>query len=123
MAQLRDTFLTGLETLFSIFEEAVKTGIYGIDDENEFTNDPTVPPHTCQVRCLFEQFREKDISLLRFSKLIQPNDIIGIVPCDDVTLEMKSTGGFFTFDEGTYTVVGFEQDPLSIIYTVLMRKN
>jgi hypothetical protein len=121
MAQLRDIFLSGLETILSVFEETVKTGIYGIDDENEFTSSSS---ETCSVRCVFNQFKEKDVSLLSFSDLIQPNDIIGLIPYEDMTLEMKSSGGYITFtDEGTYTIVGFEKDPMNVMYTVLMRKN
>lgn len=123
MAQLRDIFLSGLETILDVFEEAIKIGTYEIENENEFTNDIDSDA-SCKVRCIFEQFREKDISLLRFSDMIQPNDILALIPYEDMTLEMKSSGGYITFtDEGTYTVVGFEKDPMNVTYTVLLRKN
>lgn len=122
MAKLRKTFLKGLETIFSIFEEAVKNGVYSVDDENEFTKDE--PLLTCPVRCIFAKFEEKDISLLSFAKFIQPNDIIGLIPFEDVTIEMTSSGGFVTFStEGIFSVVAFEKDPLNVMYIVLLRQN
>lgn len=121
MAKLRHIFLSGLETIFKTFEEAVKNGIYYLEDENEFTS---TTPSSCSVRCIFEQFKEKDVSLLSFSDLIQPNDIFGIIPFTDMTLAMKSTGSYITFTtEGTYAVVGYDKDPLNVMFTVLLRKN
>lgn len=125
MAQLRGTFLKGLETIFSVFEEAVKDGVYRVDDDNEF-NDSAVDV-TCPVRCIFGTFEEKDVALLSFSELIQPNDILGLIPFEDLadsTLKMTSSGGYITFStEGVFTVVAFEKDPLDVLYTVLLRQN
>lgn len=123
MAELRDTFKEGLEVIFSTFEEAVHNGTYTLGSSNEFDSD--LEPSTDEnVRCIFDTFREKDVSLLSFSDLIQPNDIIGIIPYDDMTLKM-SNEGYFEFDdeEGIYTVVGHERDPLKVTYTALLRKN
>lgn len=123
MAELRDTFKAALEVVFSTFEEAVHNSTYTLGSSNEF-DSALVPPTDPNVRCMFATYREKDVSLLSFSDLIQPNDIIGIIPFDDMTLEM-SNEGYFEFDdeEGIYTVVGHERDPLKVTYTALLRKN
>lgn len=121
MAKLRGTFLKGLETIFSVFEEAVKTGTYSVDDDNEF-NDTVITPDS--IRCIFATFEEKDISLLSFADAIQPNDILGLIPFSDVTLEMTTSGGYIIFPtEGTYSVVGWDKDPLNVMYIVLLRQN
>lgn len=121
MAKLRNIFLSGLEVILQVFEETVKTGSYNIDSDNEFS---TTTSAADSVRCIFGQFEQKDISLLSFSDLIQPMDIVGLIPYDDLTLDMTSSGGYITFsEEGTFTVVAFEKDPLNVMYTVLLRKN
>jgi hypothetical protein len=122
VAELRETFKSGLEVIFDTFEEAVHSGTYTLGSSNDF-NEVAEPP-TCPVRCVFINFREKDVSLLSFSDLIQPNDILGLIPYDDVTLEVSNEGYFsFTDQSGFYSVVGHEVDPLKVTYTVLMRKN
>lgn len=126
MAKLRHLFLRQVEQLFNIFEEAVRSGVYHQGNENNFTVEPSEgePSVTsCVIRCIFEQLREKDVSLLAFSPLIQPNDIFGLIPCGDVTVPMNSSGGYVVFSEGTYYVVGYQKDPMDIIYNVLLRKN
>lgn len=120
MAQLKGIFENGLETIFKVFEEAVKSGTYGIYDDNEFSDEE---PETCSIRFIPIQYKQKDIASLSFSDLIQPNDIIGIIPFSDVTIQMTSSGGYVTFADGTFFVVGQEKDPLDIMYTVLLRKN
>ena len=123
MAELKNTFKEGLEIILSTFEEAVHNGTYTLGSSNEFDSDVT-PSTDENVRCIFTIFREKDVSLLSFSDLIQPNDIIGIIPYDDLTLKISNEGYFeFEDEEGVYTVVGHERDPLNITYTVLLRKN
>jgi hypothetical protein len=122
VAELRDTFKSGLEVIFDTYEEAVHEGTYTLGSSNEF--DANLVPETDRIRCIFGTFRAKDVSLLSFSELIQPNDIIGIIPHDDLSLDMN-TEGYVEFDDekGIYTVVGYERDPLKVTYTVLLRKN
>ncbi len=119
MAELRSTFLEGLEIAFDIFEEAVSSCVYTLPNENEFDDSD---PQTNTIRCLFTQLKDKDVALLSFSELIQQSDLIGLVPYDDLTLPM-SNKAYCVFDEGTYTVVQFESDPMKVVYIVLFRKN
>lgn len=122
MAELRETFKAGLEVIFETFEEAVHEGTYILGSSNDF-NEVAEPP-TCPIRCIFINFKEKDVALLSFSDLIQPNDILGLFPYDDFTLDVNTEGYFsFTDESGFYSVVGHEIDPMKVTYTILMRKN
>ena len=123
MAKLRNIFLKGIETIFNIFNEAVKTGTYNVDDDDGFDDVTTA---TDNIRCIFERFTADDVQKLTFSKLIQPQDIKGLMPFVDLVNCEMTTQGYFIFGEGDdakkYMVVGYELDPMSVIYTLLLRK-
>ena len=119
MASIKSIFVKGVNTIFNVFNEAVNTGTYTLSSDNGFD----VPvPLTCSVRCIFESFTEKDVGSLSFSDLIQPRDIKGIIPFEDVTVELTVNGGTISFDTAVYTVEGFETDPMNVIYILLLRK-
>lgn len=118
MAALKSIFVKGVNTIFSTFSEAIKSGTYNIDTNNGFDD---VSTKNCNIRCIFEKFTEKDVELLTFSTLIQPTDIKGLVPAEDVLLDI-GTKGYCIFDGETYTVEGQELDPMSVIYTLLLRR-
>ncbi len=121
MASLRKIFLKGVERLFNVFNEAVKTGTYTLDFDNGFDD---ITSQTDEVRCIFEKFTEKDVELLTFSKLIQPTDIKGLMPAVDiVNVSEVNSQGNIVFTNDKYEVVAFDLDPLSVIYTLLLRKN
>lgn len=121
MASLRNIFLSGVETIFSIFNEAVKSGTYSVITDNGFDATST---KVDTIRCIFEKFTEKDVELLPFSKLIQPEDIKGLMPFVDlVNVPEMTTQGFCIFDGERYEVVAKDLDPLSVIFTLLLRKN
>ena len=119
MASLRGTFLKGVETIFKVFKDAVNLGSYKLDTDNGFDTPSTA---TDPIRCIFERSFEKDVELLTFYKLIQPKDIIGLIPSVDITLEMN-TQGYCVFGSDTYKVVGHDTDPMNVLFTVLLRKN
>lgn len=119
MAKLRNIFLKGVETLFKTFEESVKTGTYNLDTDNGF-DDPTTASD--EVRCIFEKFTAKDVELLTFSKLIQPQDIKGLLPFVDLVKCKMNTQGYVLFGTDKYTVEGHDLDPMDVIYTLLLRK-
>lgn len=122
MASIRNIFLKGVETIFKVFIEAVKTGTYKITTDNGFDVSSVASD---DVRCIFEKFTEKDVELLTFYKLIQPQDIKGLLPYVDLikNKDKMGTQGFCTFDGDRYEVVAFDLDPMSVIYTILLRKN
>lgn len=117
MANLRSIFIKGVNTAFSVFSEAVKVGTYVlvVDDGFDAAVETPIP-----VRCIFEKF-EKDDNL-SFSDLIQPTDIKGLIPEEDITLAMN-TKSHCIFDGVTYSVEGYELDPMSVLYTLLLRHN
>lgn len=119
MANLKNIFIKGVNTLFNVFDEAVKTGTYTLVVDNGFD---AIEETSIEVRCIFEKFTEKDVELLTFSKLIQPTDIKGLIPAEDITLEMN-VKSHCTFDGVDYTVEGQELDPMGVIYTLLLRDN
>ncbi len=120
---LRDIFLKGVETIFNVMNDAVKTGSYNVDTDDGFDDATTTTD--LGVRCIFENYEAKDVELLTFSKLIQPQDIIALMPAVDlVNCEMNTQGYFiFDFDGKRYTVEGHDLDPMNVIYTLLLRKN
>ena len=123
MAKLRNIFLKGVETLFKTFEEAVKLGTYNLDTDDGFNTSTTASD---DIRCIFEKFTAKDVELLTFSKLIQPQDIKGLLPSVDLVNCEMNTQGYVLFGEGEaiekYTVEGHDLDPMDVIYTLLLRK-
>lgn len=123
MASIRDAFLKGVETIFSVFNEAVKSGSYNVDTDDGFETATTA---TDTIRCIFETFSEEDVASLSFSKLIQPNDIKGLMPAVDLVNCEMTTQGYCIFgitpDDQKYSVEGFEVDPMTVIYTLLLRK-
>lgn len=122
MASIRNAFLKGVETIFKVFVEAVKTGTYKVTTDNGFDIPSTASD---DIRCIFEKFTEKDVELLTFYKLIQPQDIKGLVPYVDLITNKDKMGtqGFCIFSGDQYEVVAFDLDPMSVIYTILLRKN
>lgn len=119
MAKIKNIFLTGIETIFSVFEEAVNSGTFTVTTDNGFDDGETV---TDQIRCIFEKFVADDVTGLSFGSLIQPNDIKGLVPSVDLINNAMSTKAYVLFDSENYSVEGHEIDPMNVIYTVLLRK-
>lgn len=120
MAMLRNIFLTGIETSFSIFKEAVKTGTLTIEIDDGFTDTPVSISDS--IRCIFEQFTKKDVETLSFSDLIQPTDVKALLPFVDVINCTISTKGKILLGADEYTLVAYELDPMSVLYTLLLRK-
>lgn len=119
MANLRNIFLKGVEIIFSTFNEAVNSGTYSVETDNGFDDSSTASD---EIRCIFESFVEKDISLLSFGSMIQPQDIKGLMPAVDLVNCEMTTKGQFTFDEKNYTVEGYDLDPMNVLFTLLLRK-
>jgi len=116
---LRNIFLSGVETCFSIFNETVKTGTFSVKTDDGFNTTTTLSD---SIRCIFEEFTENDVQKLSFSELIQPKDIKGLLPFIDMTNCEMSTKGDITFTGDKYAVVAYDVDPMSVIYTLLLRK-
>ena len=119
MASIKNIFLKGVETIFGVFSEAVKTGTYSLVTDNGFDDSTTASD---SIRCIFEKFTAKDVESLSFSELIQPQDVKGLVPCVDFAICEVSTKGTMLFGTDEYSVEGYDLDPMSVIYTFLLRK-
>lgn len=119
MAQLRNIFVTGVETIFGIFNEAVHSGVFTQTVDDGFS-DPVST--TDVIRCIFETFKAKDVELLSFSELIQPQDVKGLMPASDLVNCKMNTQTHIIFGDDVYSVEGHELDPMSIVYTLLLRK-
>ena len=120
MAKIKSIFLSGIETIFSIFEESVKSGEYSLIADNGFGTTSTTKK---TVRCIFDKFTQEDLESLSFSSLIQPTDIKGLIPVVDLQGVAVNVKGIYTLSSDVYTVEGFEVDPLEVLYIVLLRKN
>ena len=116
---LRDTFLSGLETIFSVLNDAVKTGTYTVETDDGFTASTTA---TDTVRCIFENFAEKDVHDLSFYELIQPKDIKGLIPFVDLVNCEITTQATIVFGTDKYMVEAHDLDPMSVVFTLLLRK-
>jgi len=119
MAQLKNIFEKAVEIIFGVFNEAVKTGIFTQVTDDGFGDSSSV---TDTIRCTFEKFYAKDVELLSFSELIQPQDIKGLMPVVDLINCTMDTQTYIMFGTDKYSVEGFELDPMRIIYTLLLRK-
>jgi nucleotidyltransferase/DNA polymerase involved in DNA repair len=116
---LRSIFLSGVETCFSVFNEAVKTGTFSVVIDDGFTASSAVSD---SIRCIFEEFTENDVQTLSFSELIQPTDIKGLLPFVDLINCSMTTQASIIFGTEKYTVEAFDIDPMNVIFTILLRK-
>ena len=120
---LLSVFTKAADKCFTVFKEAVKPATYysvvdtGVDDDN--SNYP--------ITIIEESFSEEDIKYLSFSEFIQPNDVKGLVRGKEIQTEIHSQSDKISITQKdssvkTYTVVAFNRDPLSVLYTFLLRK-
>lgn len=118
---LRDVFLAGVETAFSTFEDAVKEGQYLIIKDTGFESSERELP----IRIIKESFTQEDVETLPFSDEIQPKDIKGLVPFVDLG-EAPNTGDTINVEDellgdAKFTVVAFTVDPMTVLFTFLLR--
>jgi len=116
---LRTIFIKGVETIFNVFDDAVKQGIYSVVFDDGFGTESTTND---MVRCIFETFTEEDVNTLSFAGLIQPQDIKGLIPFVDIVNSPMTAQGKVMFESDVYSIEGYELDPMSVIFTLLLRK-
>jgi len=107
----------GVERIFTVLKDAVKSGIYTLTDDKGWG---TTSSQTVTVRVILDQFSQKDVESVAFAELLQPTDTKGLVPGKDLTLGI-STAGNLTIAGRTYSIVAFETDPFGACYTLLLR--
>ncbi len=121
---IRDIFLAGVETAFDVFNDAVKTAQYTLIVDNGF--DDATEVLLVDRRIIKENFTKEDVETLSFSDEIQPTDVKGLIPFVDITGDVNPGDTVLIEDDllgnKTFTVVAFELDPMSVLYTFLLRK-
>ena len=120
---LLSTFTKAADTCFTVFKEAVKPATFYSIVDTGFDDDNSDYP----VTIIEESFSEDDIKYLSFSEFIQPNDVKGLVRGKEIQTEIHSQSdkiGITQKDSTVkmYTIVAFDRDPLSVLYTFLLRK-
>ena len=115
---LKSAFVKGVNTIFTVFKDAVKDGEYVYTTNNGFDGDET---ESCSVRVILDNFKQDDIGSYSFAAKIQPTDTMGLVPGQDVTVSVVRTGAKITVIDRVFEVVAFDTDPLQALYTFLLR--
>ena len=119
---LTQTFQNAAKTAFLAFGDIVKDCVYihVVDDgftQSEVEYDCTVIP----VNNL-----EEEQNTLRFSQMIQPNDVIALIPGVDLPLEVTINSKLKFTPEGsiekTFTIIDKDIDPAMALYILLLRK-
>lgn len=118
--KIKNAFLKGLETIFTVMEEAVHTGIYTVEVDDGFVDEPVLL--TDSVRCIFTSFNAKEDKDVSFYELIQAKDIKGIMPFNDLVNCEITTQAYIMFDTDKYMVEAYDVDPLEVSATLLLRR-
>lgn len=118
---IRAIFLSGVETAFNTFSDAVKPAEYSLKTNTGFESTERKKP----VRVIKETFTQEDIKTLSFADQIQPKDIKGLVPFVDLAEEPNTGDTMAITDElmgdATFAVVAFAVDPMTVLFTLLLR--
>ena len=119
---LKSVFVAGVNTAFKIFNEAVHTDVpYKVMRKTGWDGKAGTVLETKSIRVIQDSFTQEDINLLSFGKDIQPTDIKGMVPGEDLGTITPKTGDLIELSTGTLTVVAFDTDPYRVLFTILLR--
>lgn len=128
MAALKKIFQSAVNTAFSIFEEAVVSGIYKqpLSDDDGFSE---VEYSETAFNGIITTFEQKDLESLSFGDRVQPTDLKCLIPGEYISSLTVGTQDILTVLEDydgnalndTYSVVAFDVDPYKILYTILLR--
>lgn len=114
---IKNVFIKGVNTAFKIFVDAVVSASYVVTDDDGW-GTVVIVKHPCRV--LISSFTQEDISTVTFSSLIQPTDVQGLVPGEDLSVIM-STKNTIEVDSTTYDIVAFDTAPMGVLHTLLLR--
>ncbi len=114
---LKNTFINGVNTVFSVLNDAVHQGQYIVVTDDGFGN---VFEEYYTVRVILDKFTQKDVEFSSFHNLIQPTDIKGMIPGEDLPSSIN-TSNFLQIEDRKFTIVAFETDPLEVLFTFLLR--
>ena len=113
---LKSVFEEGVESVFNVFNDAVKQGKYVVETDNGFSL-ATVIEH--DVRIILDKFTQEDINSTLYPH-IQPTDSKAMIPGKDLTVPMN-TANTLIVDGRKFTVVMYETDPYEVLFTLLVR--
>lgn len=112
-----------VNAIFGILVDAVKDGQYVVKTDDGFGNT-SEDKH--QVRVILDNFTQHDVEHTSFSDLIQPTDTKGLVPGEDVPVAMNTVNLLEVSTEygvRIFNIVAYDIDPMSALYTLLLRDN
>lgn len=114
---LKNVFISGVNTIFTILKDAVKSGQYIVITDNGFDDKLEV---SYDVRVILDHFTQKDVEHAPFYELIQPTDTKGMIPGEDLTVAMN-TANMLVVEGREFAIVAFETDPMEALFTLLLR--
>lgn len=114
---LKNTFVRGVNTVFSVLRDAVKQGQYIVITDDGF-DGVSEDPHN--VRVILDRFTQEDVEYSSFYDLIQPTDTKGMIPGEDLPVAMN-TSNILKVGDRKFAIVAFETDPMEALFTLLLR--
>ena len=114
---LKNVFLSAVNSIFSVLNDAVQQGQYIVVTDNGF-DDVTETPY--DVRVILDNFTQKDVEYTSFYDLIQPTDVKGLVPGEDIPVSVNTSDRLRVGDRD-FAIVAFETDPMNALFTLLLR--
>ena len=119
---LTETFQNGAKTTFNAFGDIVKDCTYIDIVDDGF--DKTQTEYLCTVIPVSNL--EEEQNTVSFREIVQPNDIIALIPGIDLAVEIKINSKLrFTpigSTEKTFTIIDKNVDPAGALYILLLRK-
>lgn len=114
---LKNVFINGVNTVFSVLKDAVHKGQYVVIADDGFDNVSEV---SYDVRVILDRFNQEDVEYSSFYDLIQPTDTKGLIPGEDLPVSMN-TANILQVGERKFAIVAFETDPMEAMFTLLLR--
>ena len=115
---LQSTLINAVNTAFNAAGDLVKSGTY-TDIEDDGFGTKTTTDHTC--RLLFAQKDQEELQTYGFREVIQPSDVIVLIPGIDLDVSVKIRSKV-SFDSETYTIVDKSVYAADCLYALLLRK-
>ncbi len=120
---LKTTFNNAAETIFKVFKSLIVPVNYVTEVEDGFG---TVKSTETPVDMIIDNFAERDVQYLSFSRLIQPTDVKGLIRGKQLRslgiTELDTTSKIVRIDNGVvFSIVAYDTDPAEALYTVLLR--
>ena len=118
------TFQNAAKTAFNAFGDIVKDATYIDITDDGFTKTET--NYDCTVVPVSDWQQDQKLSKL-FEGVVQPNDVLALVPGIDLSVNIKNGSKMSYTPEGhstakTFTVVDKKVDPARALFVLLLRK-